>query len=49
MIMKQSIKELRKAVGLTQADAAAKVQIPLRTYVNYENDQKKKELLSITI
>ena len=41
MIMKQSIKELRKAVGLTQADAAAKVQIPLRTYVNYENDPKK--------
>lgn len=39
--MKQSIKELRKAVGLTQADAAAKVQIPLRTYVNYENDPKK--------
>ena len=41
MIMKQSIKELRKAVGLTQADAAAIVQIPLRTYVNYENDPKK--------
>lgn len=39
--MKQSIKELRKAVGLTQADAAAKVQIPLRTYVNYENDSEK--------
>ena len=39
--MKQSIKELRKSLRLTQADAAAKVQIPLRTYINYENDQKK--------
>ena len=39
--MEQSIKELRKAVGLTQADVSALVGIPLRTYVNYENDPEK--------
>ena len=39
--MEQSIKELRKSVGLTQADVSALVGIPLRTYVNYENDPEK--------
>ena len=36
--MEQSIKELRKSAELTQADVAALVGMPLRTYVNYEND-----------
>ena len=40
--MEQSIKELRKAAGLTQADVSALVGIPLRTYVNYENDREKR-------
>lgn len=40
--MEQSIKELRKAAGLTQADVSALVGIPLRTYVNYENDPEKR-------
>ena len=39
--MEQSIKELRKSAGLTQADVSALVGIPLRTYVNYENDPEK--------
>ena len=39
--MERSIKELRKSVGLTQADVSALVGIPLRTYVNYENDPEK--------
>lgn len=39
--MKQSIKELRKSVGLTQAEVSDLVRIPLRTYVNYENDSGK--------
>ena len=39
--MEKSIKELRKSIGLTQADASALVGVPLRTYVNYENDPDK--------
>ena len=39
--MVQSIKELRKSAGLTQAEASALVGVPLRTYVNYENDAAK--------
>ena len=41
--MEKSIKELRKSIGLTQADASALTGIPLRTYVNYENDPGKKD------
>lgn len=39
--MAQSIKDLRKTVGLTQAEVSDLVRIPLRTYVNYENDSGK--------
>ena len=39
--MKTSIKELRQSIGLTQAEVSELVHIPLRTYVNYENDPKK--------
>lgn len=39
--MKQSIKELRKSIGLTQSEVSNLVHIPLRTYVNYENDSEK--------
>lgn len=39
--MEQSIKALRKSIGLTQAEVASLTGIPLRTYVNYENDPKK--------
>lgn len=38
-----SIKELRKKLGLTQKDTAQLVGIPLRTYLNYENDPSKEE------
>jgi predicted nucleotidyltransferase len=37
-----SIKSLRKSLDLTQKEASELVQIPLRTYVNYENDDTKK-------
>ncbi|MCR4710755.1 MAG: helix-turn-helix domain-containing protein, partial [Clostridia bacterium] len=35
--MEQSLKEIRKSMGLTQAEASALVGMPLRTYVDYEN------------
>jgi len=35
------IKQLRKSSGLTQIEASKLVDIPLRTYVNYENDESK--------
>ena len=38
---KMEIKELRKSLGLTQAEASKIVSIPLRTYKNYENDLQK--------
>ena len=37
-----TLKELRKNKGLTQAQAAAYLGVPLRTYVNYENDMDKR-------
>jgi hypothetical protein len=39
--MEPTIKELRKSIGMTQAEVAAVIGIPLRTYVNYENDPGK--------
>lgn len=39
--MEQSIKQLRKSIGMTQAEVASLTGIPLRTYVNYENDANK--------
>ena len=38
-----SIKELRKSLDLTQKEVSELVNIPLRTYVNYENDKSKKD------
>jgi predicted nucleotidyltransferase len=38
-----SIKELRKSLGLTQKEVSELVNIPLRTYINYENDESKKD------
>jgi len=35
------VKKLRKQLGLTQKQAAQLVNIPLRTYVSYENDKDK--------
>jgi hypothetical protein len=37
-----SIKELRKSLNLTQKEVSKLVNIPLRTYVDYENDETKK-------
>ena len=37
-----SIKELRKSLDLTQKEVSELVNIPLRTYINYENDESKK-------
>ncbi len=37
-----SIKELRKSLDLTQKEASNLINIPLRTYVNYENNESKK-------
>ena len=36
-----TLKELRKINNITQAKAASIVGMPLRTYINYENDLKK--------
>lgn len=36
-----TLKELRKINNITQAEAASIVGMPLRTYINYENDLKK--------
>ncbi|MBE6965166.1 MAG: nucleotidyltransferase [Ruminococcaceae bacterium] len=36
-----SLKELRQSKGLTQKQSAVYLEIPLRTYINYENDPKK--------
>lgn len=36
-----SIKELRKSLKLTQKEVSKLVNIPLRTYLNYENDETK--------
>lgn len=35
------LKELRKKRGLTQQEAAARIGVSLRSYVSYENDEKK--------
>ena len=35
------IRELRKSLGFTQKETADICKIPLRTYVNYENDPDK--------
>lgn len=37
-----SIKELRKSLDLTQKEVSKLVNIPLRTYIDYENDESKK-------
>ncbi len=40
--MKMTLRELRKQHNLTQAECAAYLGIPLRTYQNYEIDEKKR-------
>ncbi len=40
-----TLQELRKRKKLTQADCAAYLSIPLRTYQNYENDIRKQNSL----
>ncbi len=40
--METTIKELRTACGLTQAETSALTGIPLRTYKMYENDPSRK-------
>lgn len=40
-----SIKELRKSLDLTQKEVSNLVNIPLRTYINYENDDSKKDTI----
>ncbi|MDT8336361.1 MAG: nucleotidyltransferase domain-containing protein [Candidatus Izemoplasmatales bacterium] len=40
-----SIKDLRKSLGLTQKDVSELVNMPLRTYINYENDESKKDTI----
>lgn len=36
-----SIKKIRKSLNLTQKEASKIVNVPLRTYLNYENDESK--------
>lgn len=40
-----SIKELRKSLDLTQKEVSELVNIPLRTYINYENNDSKKDTI----
>lgn len=40
-----TLRELRKQKKLTQAECAEYVSIPLRTYQNYETDEKKRSSL----
>ena len=40
-----TLKELRKQKGLTQNASAAYLGVPLRTYQNYENDDKKRNTI----
>ncbi len=40
-----SIKELRKSLDLTQKEVSKLINIPLRTYINYENDDSKKDTI----
>ena len=40
-----TLKELRKQKGLTQNASAAYLGVPLRTYQNYENDDKKRDTI----
>ena len=40
-----TLRELRKQKKLTQAECAEYVGIPLRTYQNYETDEKKRSSL----
>ena len=39
--MNNTLKDLRKVCSLTQAEASQITDIPLRTYINYENDPSK--------
>ncbi len=41
-VMKMTLRELRKQNKLTQAQCAAYLGVPLRTYQNYENDESKR-------
>lgn len=43
-----TLKELRKQKNLTQAECAAYLGIPVRTYQNYENDARKQDSLKYT-
>ena len=40
-----SIKVLRKSLDLTQKEASKIVNVPLRTYINYENDASKENTI----
>lgn len=40
-----SLKELRKEKGLTQKQVSKILNIPLRTYIRYESDEKKMDTL----
>jgi predicted nucleotidyltransferase len=40
-----SIKKLRESLNLTQKEVSKLVGIPLRTYLNYENDDSKKDTI----
>ena len=44
-----TLKELRKANNLTQAQCASYLGVPLRTYQNYETVAKKQAPLNIYI
>ena len=38
----KSLKKIRQSLGMTQAEAAAYVKMPLRTYLDYENKEARK-------
>lgn len=41
VVIQMTLKELRESKGLTQSECANFLVIPVRTYVRYENDERK--------
>lgn len=41
MVIKMNLKELRQSLGIKQIEAAKFLNVPIRTYKNYENDANK--------
>lgn len=45
MVISMDLKRIRASLGLTQKEVSEIVNVPLRTYQNYENDKTKEETI----